>query len=266
MGKKRLIAIVVIGGIFLYAGLVEPYWIRSVERTIEFEVADFPNIKIVHIADLHTLRIGIREKRVVSMIAKVRPDYVLITGDLLKNKKGIDACLKLISQIAENSVVYIVLGNADGKIRDAIVAGDFPDHGERWKILLNQSVDCGGFSIVGIDDPVTHHADVKKAFEGIDPGEQVIAISHFHPEALLAELARRRVLLFLTGHTHGGQIALVKGIDKIGYINRSKFISGLYRVGDLYLNVTRGVGTNLFPFRFLCPPEICVIHLRGKQA
>ncbi len=263
MGKKSIIAIVLIVACILYAGLIEPYWIRVVERRVEVEAIGFAEIKIVHIADLHTSHIGIRERKVVSVVSKVRPDFVFITGDLLKNKVGIDAFLELIPQI--NSTVYIVLGNADGKIRDGIVSGSIPDHGKRWKILMNESVDCGGFSIVGIDDAVTCYADVKKAFQGVDPSKPAIVLSHFHSDALLSELAKRKVLLFLTGHTHGGQIALPGVINRIGYVHRSRFISGLHKVNGFYLNITKGVGTNIFPFRLFCPPEICILRLKGKQ-
>lgn len=266
MGKPKLAVIVVVAVFLTYAGLVEPYWIRVVERTIEVEQSDSLDIEIVHVSDLHTSRIGIRERKLLDVISKASPDYVFVTGDLLKNKKGVDACFKLIPQIKAKSGVFVVLGNADGKIRDVIVSGAFPQQGQGWTILLNQNIDCGRFCIVGIDDPVTHHGDVKKAFEGVDEDKPAIVLCHFHSERVLGDLAKRQVLLVLTGHTHGGQIVFSKVMSRIGYLNRSKYISGLYRFDGFDLNVTKGVGTNLFPFRFLCPPEICILHLRGHRS
>lgn len=263
MGKFKIAAIVVVAIFLTYAGLIEPYWIRLVERTIEIEQSDFPEIEIVHVSDLHTSRIGMRERKLLDVISRASPDYVLVTGDLLKNKKGVDACFTLIPQIKAKSGVFVVLGNADGKIRDGIISGALPHQGQGWKILLNQNIDCGKFIIVGIDDPVTHHGDVKKAFEGVEEDKPVIVLCHFYSERVLGDLAKRHALLVLTGHTHGGQVVFSKVMTRMGYVNRSKYLSGLYRLDGLYLNVTKGVGTNLFPFRFLCPPEICILHLRG---
>jgi len=40
-----------------------------------------------------------------------------------------------------------------------------------------------------------------------------------------------------------------------------KYVEGLFRIGDLQLFVTRGIGTVGVPFRFRCPPEIALITL-----
>jgi len=71
--------------------------------------------------------------------------------------------------------------------------------------------------------------------------------------------------LMLTGHTHGGQI----GFNWFGYfLNASSFetpyVSSIYQIDDLVLNVTNGLGLTLAPFRYLAPAEITVITLRSS--
>ena len=41
-------------------------------------------------------------------------------------------------------------------------------------------------------------------------------------------------------------------------------ISGLFDLGDFHLNVNKGIGTNIFPFRFLCRPQIDVFYITGN--
>jgi predicted MPP superfamily phosphohydrolase len=70
--------------------------------------------------------------------------------------------------------------------------------------------------------------------------------------------------IIFSGHTHGGQIGFEPLVSRIPYAHRSKFIAGLYKLDGTYLDVTRGVGTNIFPLRFFCRPEVAVFHLRGE--
>jgi predicted MPP superfamily phosphohydrolase len=41
-------------------------------------------------------------------------------------------------------------------------------------------------------------------------------------------------------------------------------MSGLHKINGYHLSVTRGVGTNIFPFRFLCRPEVLVFTLKDE--
>jgi predicted MPP superfamily phosphohydrolase len=110
---------------------------------------------------------------------------------------------------------------------------------------------------------VTRRTDVDRAFANATGTKPIFALSHFHPLNQVWDLEDRGVDLMLTGHTHGGQIGLAKLVSLVPYAHRSKYNAGLYRIGGLRLCVTRGIGTNIFPLRFLCRPEIVVIHLRG---
>jgi predicted MPP superfamily phosphohydrolase len=130
-------------------------------------------------------------------------------------------------------------------------------------ILMNESVDCGPFVLVGIDDPVSGRENTAEAFKGVTHTKPVFVMSHFHPDRLLLEIEHLGADMVFSGHTHGGHIGIAAVVSLFPYANRSKYIAGLYRLNHTYLSVTRGVGTGIFPFRFLCRPEIVVCHLRG---
>jgi predicted MPP superfamily phosphohydrolase len=131
-------------------------------------------------------------------------------------------------------------------------------------MLINEHVDCGTFTLVGIDDPVTHRENMYKAFRHVSPSKPIFVLTHFHPDSLLSEFEYRGVDLVFSGHTHGGQTSLVPLIGLVPYAYRSRFTYGLYTIHQLRLVVTRGIGTSIFPFRFLCRPEIVIMKLTGE--
>ena len=130
-------------------------------------------------------------------------------------------------------------------------------------ILMNESVDCGPFVLVGIDDPVSGRENTAEAFKEHAHTKPVFVMSHFHPNMLLTEIERLGADLVFSGHTHGGHIGIPAIVRLFRYADRSEYMGGLHRLNHTYLSVTRGVGTGIFPFRFLCRPEIVVFHLKG---
>jgi len=74
--------------------------------------------------------------------------------------------------------------------------------------------------------------------------------------------ARQGYQLTLSGHTHGGQLAL-ELFDQ--HLCAARFITpytyGVYREGSAAIYVTRGIGTVGIPARVGAPPEVALIRL-----
>jgi predicted MPP superfamily phosphohydrolase len=262
--KRKLYIIAAVAAFLAYSGLIEPYWIN--EKTYDISVAGLGarELTVVHIADIHTTRFGSRERQTVDLIERIKPDYVFVTGDLRKKKDTIHAGLDFMSRLRARHGVYLVPGNADGYIAWGVRQGKVPRETDTYRILMNESVDCGAFTLVGLDDPVTHREDVGRAFEGVPATKPVFVLTHFHPDSLLWEFETRKVDVVFSGHTHGGQTGLAVLVGLVPYAYRSRYISGLYKLNRFYLSVTRGVGTNIFPLRFLCRPEVVVLRIKRK--
>lgn len=264
MKRKYYYLLIGIAALLLYSALLEPRWI--VRKTYDIRVPGLmaEKVTVVHIADIHTTSPGYRERKTIRMVEEINPDFVFVTGDLLKSHSKLATGLEFLSRIRSRYGTYIVLGNADGILEAAL----------RWKrtgkdsldyhILMNESVDCGAFQLVGLDDPVDHREDVEKAFAEVTGTKPILAICHFHPDSLLWDLESRGTDLLLSGHTHGGHVGFGSIVGLFPYAYRSRYLSGLYSIGDMRLCVTRGVGTNVFPMRFLCRPEVVVINLLGE--
>ena len=81
--------------------------------------------------------------------------------------------------------------------------------------------------------------------------------------AALAKLppSRERRVLYVCGHTHGGQIAMPWGPlivpGPIGKLHPA----GLATFDELLLYVSRGVGATELPIRTFAPPEVLVVDV-----
>ncbi len=263
ISKKNIWWLSLLVGFLIYAGIIEPYWIRV--ETHNLTIRGFPDepVCIVHIADTHTTRVGLRERRLVKIVREIGPDYVFITGDLLKGRSSLAEGLAFTSMLRARKGIFAVCGNADAVIQDARRRGALWEDSPNIRFLFNESVDCGEFLLVGLDDPVTHRARPRTALSEVDGTKPVIVLTHFHPDYILDDLREAGVDLVLSGHTHGGQIGVPAIVSLIPYASRSEYISGLFDLGDFRLNVNKGIGTNIFPFRFLCRPQVDVFYITG---
>ena len=88
----------------------------------------------------------------------------------------------------------------------------------------------------------------------------------YHKPDLIEDMKNSNVDLYLSGHTHGGQVALpfygaIITLSKYG----KKYEAGEYKVGNTVLYVNRGLGTEGkfgLRVRFLVRPEITVFDIR----
>jgi predicted MPP superfamily phosphohydrolase len=71
--------------------------------------------------------------------------------------------------------------------------------------------------------------------------------------------------LQISGHTHGGQVVVPFGIGPLILPTMGKKIpSGLHKIQDLLVYVSRGIGISPLPkppVRFNCLPEVSVLRI-----
>ena len=102
--------------------------------------------------------------------------------------------------------------------------------------------------------------DLSKALEK-RPGNVPTLLLVHEPDFADAFSADGTVSLQLSGHTHGGQIRL-PGIGALVLPRHGqKYDQGLYRVKDMWVYTTRGIGVIGPPVRLNCRPEITEITL-----
>ena len=91
----------------------------------------------------------------------------------------------------------------------------------------------------------------------------------YHYSDLAESLKGLNVDLYLSGHTHGGQVRMpfygaIVTLSRFG----KKYESGMYDINGTKLYVNRGIGLENTPapkVRFLCRPEITVFDIHPPR-
>jgi len=114
--------------------------------------------------------------------------------------------------------------------------------------------------LVGLDDGWMGHPDLSKALEQRRGKTPTILLVH-EPDFADTFCADSTVSLQLSGHSHGGQIR-IPGVGALVLPPHGrKYDQGLYRVKDMWVYTTRGIGVIGPPVRLNCRPEITEITL-----
>ena len=257
--------------------ILEPNWIEVKHVTIEsplFTKAD-EELKIVQISDLHIEKFGFRERSLIKKINHLKPDIILNTGDYINSREGWNESMKVVSQLKAKKGQYSILGNTDTYFGSEAEIVDWLQKAGVVPLIVGNvkiNFDNGAsLTLVGMSDKYSSAAlygdrqMVPMAFQGVPLNEPKILMIHDPDDAKVNAIMEYQPQLVLAGHTHGGQF----GIDLIRryseYAERSEFMAGKFMVNGFPLYVNRGIGMKTLNLRFLCRPEITVIHFKGKE-
>lgn len=252
--------LILIIGLAVYSFL-EPYLLRV--ETVELDRGkDLQGLKIVHLTDFHSRRFEKKEKKVLTKLRKINPDYVFVTGDFVDFlTRDLDSCQKFWEALTEQYRVFGVTGNHEykhGKTEQII--SRLERSGIR--LLNNESVQLSfhgkKFVLAGVKDPHLGHADLKQALP--QEGAEILLA---HSPEIFKEAKDEQIDLVLSGHTHGGQVnipLLTPLILPLRY--GKKYKQGWFEEQDTVMHVSRGIGTTILPIRFNAPPEITLIKFK----
>ncbi len=237
----------------------------------------FVGLRIVHISDIHIGAL-INEsylRPTIEIIRSLKPDLIVITGDILDNSQMyLNTVGWYLQKLREIAPVYSILGNHDhiekpllliktlNKADSITLINDFALF-KRDKKFIN---------IIGLDYPIRYYESklsrsylsemyFKKVFNNLPDKDNATIVLNHHPSEF-EYLKKYPISLVLSGHTHGGQIILSE--DRHSPLslasNFLKYYVDLYTENNVSLYVNRGLG-HWFPLRINCPPEITLIEL-----
>jgi uncharacterized protein len=223
--------------------------------------------RLVHISDLHLgpmLGAGFA-RRLTRQINGLESDLVAVTGDLVDGAASrYRDRVEPLEGLRPRDGVYFVTGNHDHYSGAAEWTEVVTSLG--WHALRNRRVDVrGGFQLAGVDDRQSAMLDgtgedLTGVLHGRDEDRPLVLLAH--QPLVFTAAADAGVDLQLSGHTHGGQIIPFQLMVRWVY---SRFVSGLYRVGDAQLHVSPGTGFWGPPIRVGAPAEITVLEIRAKR-
>lgn len=235
----------------------------------------FDKFRICHLSDIHNKIWG---QKLLSRIKNIKPDLVVITGDLMESKKNFEGMMDHIGDINEIARVYYVTGNHEVWCKmDKKIIKAFKDRG--IMVMDNDSTilkrDGDEIMVLGLADPdnygyylneerTNNIFDNKlpliiKDFEGIK-----ILLSH-RPN-FLDIYEKYKIDLILSGHTHGGQFQ-IPFYGSIYAPNQGLFPEysvGYYRKNNSQMIISKGMHSTFKSFRVNCPKEMVVVNLLGK--
>jgi uncharacterized protein len=213
--------------------------------------------------------------RVVRRINALGPDLVVLLGDYVGGHEP-EAARSAVEQSevlggiatfaalsAPNGVVG-VLGNHDSWYGRQSIARAMEESGiaTLWNRNVVLTHAGGDLVLAGLADHDTGDPDFGLALDGVPPGVNTIILSH-SPDPF-ARMPRGPALM-LAGHGHCGQVTIPFVGRPILPLRNKRYACRRVEEGGRTLYVTAGIGTSILPVRFLNPPEIVLITLRGGE-
>lgn len=252
--------------------------------------ADLEGYRIVQISDLHNVKFGKNNQKLVDRIRECEPDMIVLTGDLVdSNHTNVDRAVQFVDEIVKICPVYYVTGNHEywlekseyDELMDGLVSAGVV-------ILDNQVVEISRgdakFRLVGLGDRSladgtleallsdesirNNQAEQKEeTADNEDSGEKELTVVLAHEPQYLARYAGTGVDLVLSGHAHGGQFRLpfVGGIVAPDQGFLPEYTAGEYYMNGTEMIVSRGLGNSVIPVRLFNYPEIVCVDLVGKH-
>ncbi|HEY7955258.1 MAG TPA: metallophosphoesterase [Polyangia bacterium] len=277
-------ALFVAGAAALVSGVRATYReprVRKIEVAIAGLPRAFDRYRIAHLSDVHcgSFTPAGRVARWVARINRLGADLVAVTGDLITSgERWVDPVAEALAGLRGADGVYACMGNHDyfvhrrapGMQSDEERAG-IPEVAAALErrgipVLLNRgiTVDKEGalLYVAGVDDTWTGRDDVEAALAGRPEGAATVLLAH--DPNLFPQAVAKGVELTLSGHTHGGQLAVPLWSRRLTLARLvTRFTAGLYQMGRSALYVNRGAGTTGPPIRLGARAEIVLIVLRA---
>ena len=254
-----------VGFILLNSFWLEKYFIETNDFCLGNATDDNFDLKVIQISDLHLQSLNSQLKKLAKNINEQKPDLILITGDSVDNKKNVFVLNQFLSKIDNSIKKFAILGNweywggldlEDLRMSYAANNCELLINNSRQVTFKNKTI-----SITGIDDYVGGKADIDLALKEFTQSDYHIILNHC-PEYgdMIAEKLKGKVAydFMLSGHTHGGQINLF-GFVPFKPQGSGKYLKGWYTDKNLY--VSKGIGTSIFPGRFMAKAEIAVFKM-----
>jgi len=243
--------------------------LKPVIRHLRVEFAGLPRglegYRILHLSDLHIDGVDGLAEILAELLPSLPVDLCVLTGDYRYRMYGSCEAVhprmrSVIKAVRSRHGVVGILGNHDC----VEIAVELEQAGVR--MLINEAVGIGSSDdrlwVIGVDDPHYYDcADLGAALAEVPEGAFRLLLAHT-PD-MYEEAAGADIDLYLTGHTHAGQIRLpLLGPLALHCECPRPYSSGHWVHSGMKGYTSSGVGCSLLPVRFGCPPEIAVIELR----
>ncbi len=262
----------------IYMTHVEPYWL-SVEEIGPVPVAAVragqDPIRIAVLTDYQVRHIGDYEVHAIDELLAAHPDVVLLPGDVFQDdeaafERELPALRAQLARLDVPGGAFLVDGDTDPMFRLRRMVEGTP-----VRLLANEIVQTRVrdrvVTIGGIELDY-QSAAARSLVHDLDtrPGDEDIRILLAHRPDAAGDLPRQaRTDLVVTGHTHGGQVAIpgFGPLMTLSDVPRDVAGGGLHAMDGRQVFVGRGVGVERGQapqIRLFVRPQIGVLTLEDR--
>lgn len=238
----------------------------------------FYGTKVIHISDIHYGRITKKKElqNISKQVNKIKPDIVVITGDLLDkdityNDQDIIDIITILNSIDAKYGKYIISGNHDlvklktfNKILENL---NYTNLDDNYQILYNETTDAimiSGLSTMDNNKKINDKLVESKTQIKSEASKIKFNILLIHEPDILTKFDYKDYDLILAGHSHGGQVKL----PLFGALNypkgAKKYHDDYYKLKNNDLYISSGVGTSRRNLRLNNKPSINLYRLVNK--
>ncbi len=258
----------------IYGFWIEPHRLTLTRQ--QLDTAKLPTgfkLTLIHLGDLHVERITKRERELNRMIAEIKPDLILFSGDVLnlsyvEDPTAINHARQIIQEWSAPLGVYGVAGSEAVDLAHVFpnLIDGLPFHWLR-EDTIPLSLHGTTFQLTGMTCSHRPFRDAPILGKLAAQTDHQFSIFLYHSPDLAPDAARLGFDLQLSGHTHGGQVCIpFYGPLFTASLYGRRFQSGRYLIENMILYITRGIGLEgkAAPrIRFLCPPEVIQWEIIG---
>jgi predicted MPP superfamily phosphohydrolase len=275
-GSEARLPTTFILGTYLVGLVLAGYGILVRRRLFQIERIDVPvpgldpaldGFRIVQLSDLHVGALTPKTwaDRWVAAANREEADLAVVTGDMVTSGVDFHEDIALsLGELKSRHGAVVSMGNHDYFGEGEPLITRLREKGctvlrNEGRVLEHQG---GSFFLAAIDDTWTRRADINRALAERPDGMPTVLLAH--EPAMFDEAAERGVALTLSGHTHGGQVAVpfIARRASLAHLT-NRYNAGIYRIGDRVLYVHPGLGTTGPPIRLGAAPVIAVLTLRA---
>lgn len=239
--------------------------------------AAFDGMRIVHLSDLHSATFGKNQARLLSMVDTLKPDMVLITGDLIDRRRTVKPddmipALTLLQQLQKRVPTIRVEGNHEAVSPVGVQFKAYADRTGAQNVTGRSLPITRGedtVHVIGIPDiaSVQYEEDIwrENLHELCAAHADTFRIVLSHRPQYVNDYANEDLPLVLCGHAHGGQVRLplIGGLYAPEQGVLPRYTAGKHTQNNTTMIVSRGLGNSGFPLRFGNRPEVGVITLKA---
>ena len=247
-------------------------------------------VNAVVLADLHNKRYGKENECLLQAIDEIRPDMILIAGDILtaKPKASLETAVDLLTKLAGKYPIYYGNGNHEHRLK--LYPENYGDMAERYeealqkigiRRLVNEHtvLEESGICIYGSEIDKLYYKrfgiqpmdpEYLKSLLGQPSAEKYTILIAHNPD-YFPKYADWGADLVLAGHVHGGMVRVPiwgKGVVSPNVRLFPKYDGGEFTLGKTRMLLSRGLGMHTIPIRLFNPGEVLEVDLLpvGEEA